>query len=518
MWLSILIISVLVFVLHELWVFLNWVWIQPRRMEKLLRKQGLKGNSYRFLFGDARETAVMYNESYSKPIAINEDLGPRVMPFIYKTLRTYGERSFMWVGPRPYVFITDDEMIKTVMNNYIVFQKPFKASNPIVKRQIGGLVRFEGEKWSNTRKKLRPHFHLEKLKNMVSTMQKYAEQFLAEFSRIVPEDGSSTVLDVYPYLPDYTATVVSNILFGISFDKSVKRTFGLIRELTFIANQAQPFNIRGEQYLPTRRYRRANAIENELTAIFTNMMNERLKKWERGEVRGEPNLYDIFLDELNQIDIKDKNARAMAIFDIIQQSKLFFLAGHETTSNLIAWTIVMLSIHHKWQSLAREEAFQVIGDEKKLTDDDLDRLKILHMILHEVLRLYPPVVELTRIVEEDTTLGDLNLPKGTMVQLLGIYLHRDPKIWGDDVLEFKPDRFAEGVLKAANGHAAFIPFGWGVRKCIGANMALREAKVFLSLFLRRFTFDLSPTYMHGPLVSLNMQPQYGIPLILRKLL
>lgn len=135
------------------------------------------------------------------------------------------------------------------------------------------------------------------------------------------------------------------------------------------------------RYLPTRRYRRANAIENELTAIFTNMMNERLKKWERGEVRGEPNLYDIFLDELNQIDIKDKNARAMAIFDIIQQSKLFFLAGHETTSNLIAWTIVMLSIHHKWQSLAREEAFQVIGDEKKLTDDDLDRLKIVSILV-----------------------------------------------------------------------------------------------------------------------------------------
>ncbi|KAL0348925.1 UNVERIFIED_CONTAM: 7-deoxyloganic acid hydroxylase [Sesamum angustifolium] len=402
---------------------------------------------------------------------------------LIRFVRTTGERSFMWVGPRPYVFITDDEMIKTVMNNYIVFQKPFKASNPIVKRQIGGLVRFEGEKWSKTRKKLRPHFHLEKLKNMVSTMQKYAEQFLDEFSRS-PKGWVVDSVGCLPYLPDYTATVVSNILFGIPFDNSVKRTFGLIRELTFIANQAQPFNIRGEQYVPTRRYRRANAIENELTAIFTNMMNERLKKWERGEVKGEPNLYDIFLDELNETDIKDKNARAMAMFDIIQQSKLFFLAGHETTSNLIAWTIVMLSIHHKWQSLAREEAFQVIGDNEKLTDDDLDRLKIIHMILHE---------------------------------LLGIYLHRDPKIWGDDVLEFKPDRFAEGVLKAANGHAAFIPFGWGVRKCIGANMALREAKVFLSLFLRRFTFDLSPTYMHGPLVSLNMQPQYGIPLILSKL-
>ncbi|KAL0457113.1 UNVERIFIED_CONTAM: Secologanin synthase [Sesamum latifolium] len=64
-------------------------------MEKHLRKQGLKGNSYRFLFGDARETAVMYNESYSKPISINEDLGPRVIPFIYKTLRTYGASTFI---------------------------------------------------------------------------------------------------------------------------------------------------------------------------------------------------------------------------------------------------------------------------------------------------------------------------------------------------------------------------------------------------------------------------------------
>ncbi|KAL0457112.1 UNVERIFIED_CONTAM: 7-deoxyloganic acid hydroxylase [Sesamum latifolium] len=355
------------------------------------------------------------------------------------------------------------------------------------------------------------------VQNMVSTMQKYAEQFVDEFSRIVPKDGSSTVFDVYPYLPRYAAAVVSSTLFGISFTESMKRTFDLIRELTFIGNQAQPFNIRGEQYLPTWRYRRANAIEKELTETFTNMMNERLKQWERGEVKGEANLYDTFLDELNEIDIKDKNARAMAIFDIIQQSKLFFSAGHETTSNLIAWTIVMLSIHHKWQSLAREEAFQVIGDKDKLTTDHLDRLKILHMILHEVLRLYPPSIELTRIVEEDTTLGDLNLQKGTMLQLLGIYLHRDPKIWGDDVLEFKPDRFAEGVLKAANGRAAFVPFGWGVRKCIAANMALQEAKVFVSLFLRRFTFDLSPTYKHGPLVSVSMQPQYGIPLILRKL-
>ncbi|KAL3619165.1 hypothetical protein CASFOL_036735 [Castilleja foliolosa] len=96
-----------------------------------------------------------------------------------------------------------------------------------------------------------------------------------------------------------------------------------------------------------------------------------------------------------------------------------------------------------------------------------------------------------------------------MVMLPVILLHRNPRIWGDDALEFKPERFAEGVLKAANGHAAFIPFGWGVRNCIGANLAVWVTKVFVALMLRKFfAFEVSQAYAHAPLVSLNMQPQY----------
>ncbi|KAL0348924.1 UNVERIFIED_CONTAM: 7-deoxyloganic acid hydroxylase [Sesamum angustifolium] len=486
-------------------------------MEKLLRKQGLKGNSYRFLFGDARESAKMYDESYAKPIDLNEDHFNRVMPFISKTLRTYGEMSFLWFGPRPCVLITDDELIKTVINNHMVFKKPFKVSNPIARRQIGGLVRYEGEEWSNSKKKLSPHFHLEKLKNMVPIMQKSGERILQQWNKLVPNDGSPTVFDIYPYLPDYSATVLANSLFGIPFTESVKRTFHLIRELTFIALHAQPFSIKGEQYVPTKRYRRANAIEKELTETFTNLMYEKLAQRERGEVNGEPTLHDTLLDDLNEIDIKDKKTRAWVIGEIVYQCKLFFLAGHETTANLIGWTILLLSRHQEWQTRAREEALQVIGDKEKITDDELERLKVINMIVHEVLRLYPPAIELTRVVEDDTPLGDLVLPKGTMVQLLGIHLHRNPKYWGDDALEFKPERFAEGVLKAANGHSAFMPFGGGVRKCLGATMALREAKMFVALFLRSFSFDLSPTYKHGPIVQMNMQPQYGLPLILRKL-
>ncbi|KAK6161480.1 hypothetical protein DH2020_004861 [Rehmannia glutinosa] len=506
-------------------------------MEKILRKQGLKGNSYRFLFGDAKDTAIMYKESYSKPIGIDDDIGPRVMPFISKTIKTYGmfsedvlfvdvsntmidlqgESSFMWVGPRPLVFIMDAELMKVVMNKHTSFQKSFKISNPIFRRLIGGLIRFEGEKWSKNRKKLNPLFHLDRLKDMVATMQRQCDNILDEWSSKVPKDGSPAVVDVFPYLPDYTGSVVSYTLFSTPFDGLVKRTFNIISELTLLANQAQPFSVPGEQYLPTKKYRRANAIENELTVTFTNMMNERLKKRETGEINGEPDLFDLFLDELNEVDMKDSRAHAMAVHEIIQQCKLFFVAGYETTSNLVAWTIIMLANHQDWQARAREEVFQVLGNKEKITADDLGQLKILNMIVHEVLRLYPPSVEVTRVVEEETALGDLCLPKGVMVMLPVILLHRNPRIWGKDVLEFKPERFAEGVLKAANGHAAFIPFGWGVRNCIGANLAVWETKVFVILFLRKFAFELSPAYAHGPLVSLNMQPQYGAPLVLRKL-
>ena len=87
---SILIVAVLALVLQAAWRFLDTYWFRPKKLEKILRKQGLTGNPYRFFFGDARETGKMFKETYSKPIGITDDITPRVLPFITKTLKTYG--------------------------------------------------------------------------------------------------------------------------------------------------------------------------------------------------------------------------------------------------------------------------------------------------------------------------------------------------------------------------------------------------------------------------------------------
>lgn len=75
------------------WKVLNWVWVRPRRTEKFLRKQGLHGNSYRFLFGDYKEYSEMVKNARSKPISFSDDVVARASPFIYHTVKKYGNAN-----------------------------------------------------------------------------------------------------------------------------------------------------------------------------------------------------------------------------------------------------------------------------------------------------------------------------------------------------------------------------------------------------------------------------------------
>lgn len=107
------------------------------------------------------------------------------------------------------------------------------------------------------------------------------------------------------------------------------------------------------------------------------------------------------------------------------------------------------------------------------------------MILYEVLRLYAPAIAQYQLIYKETKIGEISVPAGVDIILPTLLIHHDPELWGDDVDEFKPERFFQGESKASNSDqlAFLFPFGWGPRTCIGQNFAMLEAKLALPLIL-----------------------------------
>jgi cytochrome P450 len=139
------------------------------------------------------------------------------------------------------------------------------------------------------------------------------------------------------------------------------------------------------------------------------------------------------------------------------------------------------------------------------------------MVLYEVLRLYTPLTSLIRKTYRPVELGGVSYPAGVLLMLPLLCVHHDKDVWGADAAVFRPERFAEGISRASADAPAFFPFGWGPRICVGQNFAMVEAKMALSKILQRFSFGLSPAYMHAPFPVSTLQPDHGAQIMLKKL-
>ncbi|PON97261.1 Cytochrome P450, E-class, group IV [Trema orientale] len=165
-------------------------------------------------------------------------------------------------------------------------------------------------------------------------------------------------------------------------------------------------------------------------------------------------------------------------------------------------------IHHSIIELIKKREDQVMNGEGNY----------LSLIINESLRLYPPVLTMSRKIEKEVRWRNLNLPANMNLLISSLALHHDPEIWGEDVHLFKPERFSEGVANATKDNiAAFLPFGMGPRTCVGFNFAINEAKIALTMILQCYTFTLSPAYVHLPVQILTNHPRYGVQVMLHPL-
>ncbi|XP_078151343.1 cytochrome P450 CYP72A616-like [Carex rostrata] len=491
---------------------LEWAWLGPRRLDLALRKQGLRGTVYRSVAGDLKENTRLNKEACAKPMPFSHDIIPRVAPLLHRTMKEFGKQSFTWFGPIPRITIRDPELVREILSNKFGHFQKQKISR-FGRLLADGLVNYDGEKWAKHRRILNPAFHVEKLKRMLPAFSACCDELVNRWKNSLGPAGSFE-LDVWLEMQNLTGDVISRAAFGSSYLEG-RRIFQLQSEMVERVSKAAqylflPFN----WYLPTENNRRMKQIGREVQTLLMGIIAKREKAIQNGETTTDDLLGLLLKSNMREMgqNGKSDSSLGMTTNDVIDECKLFYFAGQETTSVLLTWTMVVLGMHPEWQEKAREEVLQHFG-KKKPDFDGLSRLKIVTMILYEVLRLYTPIIMITRRTYKTMQLGDVTIPPGVLLGLPLLFIHHDPDIWGPDATEFKPTRFSEGISKATkDGQLAFFPFGWGPRICIGQNFALVEAKMGLSLILQHFKFELSGKYQHAPYTVITVHPQYGVPI------
>jgi cytochrome P450/NADPH-cytochrome P450 reductase len=191
--------------------------------------------------------------------------------------------------------------------------------------------------------------------------------------------------------------------------------------------------------------------------------------------------------------------------NIRYQINTFLIAGHETTSGLLSFALFYLMKNREMMDMAYAEVDRVLTTPVP-TYSQVRELKYVRMVLNETLRLWPTAPAFSLKAKEDTMLdGKYFFEKGSSVMVLIPNLHRDRSVWGDDVDQFRPERFANPSHIPQH---AYKPFGNGVRACIGQQFALQEATLVLGLLLKHFEFVDSLHYELDVKETLTLKPDH----------
>ncbi|KAH9937812.1 fatty acid hydroxylase [Epithele typhae] len=207
----------------------------------------------------------------------------------------------------------------------------------------------------------------------------------------------------------------------------------------------------------------------------------------------------------------DKETREKLPEENIRANLLTFLiAGHETTSGMLTFVVYYLLKNPEAMRKLRDEIDTKIGG-RRVTTKDVNQLPYLLAVMREAMRLGPtaPARSVTPIHDDAVVTGNNGqylLHKDEPCILVTFNVHRDPKVWGDDVLEFKPERMLDGKFEALPPNA-WQPFGFGLRGCIGRPFAWQEAQLALISIFQRFDLVMrDPTYELEIKQTLTIKP------------
>ncbi|XP_071693586.1 cytokinin hydroxylase-like [Rutidosis leptorrhynchoides] len=484
----------------------------PIRIKNIMSRQGVHGPKRRLLIGNLDNIAELVSKTTSVDMpSIDHDIVPRLLPHFVLWSNIYGKRFIYWNGTEPRLCLTETELIKELLVKHSTVSGKSWLQQQGCKHFIGrGLLMANGIDWHHQRHIVAPAFMRDKLKSYAGYMVECTEEMIRSMKTEV--DKKKTEFEISEYMAKLTADIISRTEFDSSYQKG-KKIFHLLTILQQRCSKAsRELCFPGSRFLPSKYNREIKSLKMEVESLLMEIIQSRTDCVEIGRSNSYGNdLLGMLLNEMQKK--REGNGFGLDLQVIMDECKTFFFAGHETTALLLTWTIMLLASNPSWQDKVRAEVRHV-SNGGPLSVEHLSKLYVLNMVIHESLRLYPPATVLPRMAFEDLQLGDLHIPKGLSIWIPVLAIHHSEEIWGEDVNEFNPNRFAS---KSFSQGRNFMPFAAGPRNCVGQSFAMMEAKIILGMLISKFNFEISDNYKHAPVIVLTIKPKFGVQVYLKPL-
>lgn len=362
-------------------------------------------------------------------------------------------------------------------------------------------------RWAKSHNILLPTFAQRAMQGYHDAMLDIAEQCMLRWDRLNPDDE----IDVTDDMTRVTLDTIGLCGFGYRFN-------------SFYRSGNHPFVDAMVRSLETTMHARGLPLEDLIlmreqrqlrddTRYMHTMVEDLIK--ERRIYGADPTKKDLLNFMLAGVD--KQTGQRLDDTQIRDETIIFLIAGHETTSGMLSFAIYALLNHPEVLAKAKAEVDRVLGSnpEVKPTYAQVNKLTYVTQILKETLRLWPTAPAFGIHALQNTMLGGkYPLKKHYHCLVLAPMLHRDPEVWGSNPEVFNPDNFSREA-EAARPANAYKPFGNGVRACIGRQFAMQEATLVLGMILQRFDLIDHTRYQLKVKESLTIKPD-GLKIRVRR--
>jgi len=424
----------------------------------------------------------LYKISFFKVLLNTRGILKNPLPFHYKNFTKYGDSFSISLGKgNPIIFSRDPIVAKHILQkNHKNYIKSELQTHYLAKYIGNGLLTANGNYWLQQRRLIQPAFHKRKLENLLGIM-------FSEIKLQLRKISGNEIIDVFPIMNDLAFNVVAKSLFSYA-DKGNK--IHRLQEITegiqemLIKELRQPF--KKWWFVLNGSLERAKQLSKEARVILLEIIQER---------KDRNSAPDDLLQML--LDSRYEDGSSMTNEQLIDEILILFVAGHETTSNALTFSLQLVAQDKEVQKRIREEVS--LFDINDILNS-IQKLPYTKQCIEETLRLYPPAYFSDRLSLEEDECNGVKIPKNTQVLLSYYEMHRHQNYWSDPE-KFDPDRFCSENKKEHS--ASYFPFGAGPRMCIGNNFAMYEMILTLAEMVKNYELEPVSEIEINPLITLK---------------